>query len=330
MRYLVDKLLAPMPTVIGGRFKTLKTLIMTDLILSMSSGTQFLNRWNCQQVRVGVWSGESGRLALQNAQRRICRARGIKPADCNLDWHFSLPPLYSAKDLVMMAEIIKQKNYGAIFIDPAYLCLLDSSTATRAGNVFVMGAALAPLTEVGQSSGCLVGLCHHFGKWTDSNTSNTPAELGELSQSGMAEWARQWVLLSRRSAYQHDGRHSLYMTAGGSLGQSYQLAVDVDEGDMNDDGLRTEWKVIVKGLSQAQVDDKLEKTAATAAAAEKKILEALAGLEPMTPTDIAHSANIRKDDKFDDLLRALAGRGVIKAAKVLRANKQEYDGYQLA
>ena len=105
-----------------------------------------------------------------------------------------------------MARLIRQKGYKAIFIDPAYLCLLDSNTASKAGNVFVMGAALQPLTEVGQKTGCLVGLVHHFGKWTDSNNCS-PAELGELSQSGLAEWARQWLLLSRRSPYMYDGKH---------------------------------------------------------------------------------------------------------------------------
>ena len=53
MEYLVDRLLAAMPTVIGGRFKTLKTLIMLDLVVSMSSGTRFLNKWKCQKVKVG-------------------------------------------------------------------------------------------------------------------------------------------------------------------------------------------------------------------------------------------------------------------------------------
>ena len=97
-----------------------------------------------------------------------------------------------------MARLIAAEGYKAVFIDPAYLCLLDANTASKAGNVFVMGAALQPLTEVGQATGCLVGLVHHFGKWTDSNNF-TLAELGELSQAGMAEWPRQWLLLSRRA-----------------------------------------------------------------------------------------------------------------------------------
>ena len=259
VEYLVDWLLAAMPTVIGGRFKTLKTLIMVDLMVSMSSGTKFLGKWQCKRVNVGIWSGESGRVALQNGMRRICKGRGIKPSDCDLDWHFSLPPLYSRKDLDIMAGLIRQKDYKAIFIDPAYLCLLDSSTASKAGNVFVMGAALQPLSEVGQKTGCLVGLVHHFGKWTDS-INCSPAELGELSQSGLAEWARQWLLLSRRSPYMYDGKHFLYLTAGGSLGQADQLAVDIDEGDLSDAGLRTKWQVSVKYIVQRKPTTRLPRS----------------------------------------------------------------------
>ena len=232
--YLVDKLLAPMPTVIGGRFKSMKTLVLADLLVSMTSGTKFLGKWQCEQVPVGVWSGESGQLALQNAQRRICKARGIAPSRCELDWHFALPPLYSRKDLDLLARIIHEKRYRAVFIDPAYLCLLDANTATRAGNVFVMGAALALLTAVGQETNCLVGLLHHFGKWTDSQKECTPAELGELSQSGHGGVGPAVAAAVPPRSYLNDGKHLLYLTAGGSLGQAYQLAVDVDEGDMNE------------------------------------------------------------------------------------------------
>ena len=269
IEWLVDKLLAAnSPTVIGGRFKTLKTLIACDLVVSMSSGTKFLGKWKCKRVKVGVWSGESGRLALQNAMRRVCKARGIKPSHCDLDWHFELPPLYSGTDLAFMARLIRKKGYKAIFVDPAYLCLLDSDTASKAGNVFVMGHALAPLAALGQATGCLVGLIHHFGKWTNSNDFE-PAELGELSQAGMAEWPRQWLLLSRRAPYLFDGRHLLYLTAGGSLGQCRQMGIDIDEGQADENGMRTEWKVEVKHVAAAQAADKQAKREERQAKAEE-------------------------------------------------------------
>ena len=328
--YLVDRLLAAMPTVIGGRFKTLKTLIMTDLLVSMSSGTKFLGKWECRQVKVGVWSGESGRPALQNAMRRICASKGIKPRECELEWHFDLPPLYSPKDLDIMAKLIPVRGYKAIFIDPAYLCLLDSNTATRAGNVFVMGAALQPLTAVGQQTGCLLGLVHHFGKWTDSN-SHVPAELGELSQSGLAEWSRQWLLLSRRAAYQHDGKHQLFLTAGGSLGQSYQLAVNVDEGGMDDQGhFRTKWRVNVKQLVQAQTDDKIARKDRKASEIGEKVLAALKDRSPMTKRAIGEETGLRQDKSLDAVLAELTKEGKVVDTKCKAKNGQEYNAYRLA
>jgi hypothetical protein len=335
VEYLVDRLLAAMPTVIGGRFKTLKTLIMLDLLVSMSSGTRFLNKWKCKKVKVGVWSGESGRLAVQNAMRRICKARGIRMSDCELDLHFTLPPLYSRTDLDLMARLIVIEGYKAVFIDPAYLCLLDSQTAARAGNVFVMGAALQPLTEVGQATGCLVGLVHHFGKWTDSNNF-TPAELGELSQAGMAEWPRQWLLLSRRAPYQHDGKHLLYMTAGGSLGQSWQVGIDVDEGDLSDVGLRTKWQVEVKNIVQAQAADKIakiekkqalkEQREATTEEAVVKVLETLPDGE--TARELSRRVG-RNMDTLAAALNNLVKSGQVEKCKI-KKNTASYDAYKLA
>ena len=335
VEYLVDRLLAAMPTVIGGRFKTLKTLIMVDLMVSMSSGTKFLGKWQCKRVNVGIWSGESGRVALQNGMRRICKARGIKPSDCALDWHFSLPPLYSRKDLDVMEGLIRQKDYKAIFVDPAYLCLLDSNTASKAGNVFVMGAALQPLSEVGQKTGCLVGLVHHFGKWTDS-INCSPAELGELSQSGLAEWARQWLLLSRRSPYMYDGKHSLYLTAGGSLGQADQLAVDIDEGDLSDAGLRTKWQVSVKYIVQAQADDKIAKIELKQAQAQETEAERMERVVKFLETkpDGETASEIKEhvgcnDKAWKPILQKLLDSGRIVECQVKR-ERRNYPGFRLA
>jgi hypothetical protein len=139
-----------------------------------------------------------------------------------------------------------------------------------------MGQALRPIAEIGQKTKCLIGLVHHFGKWTASNQDFSPAELGELSQAGMAEWARQWLLLSRRSKYDHDGKHQLYLTAGGSLGQAYQLAIDVDEGPMDSNGyFRTKWEIDVKTMGDAKTDDTADKKRAKVDDMKRRIKDAL-------------------------------------------------------
>jgi hypothetical protein len=256
-------------------------------------------------------------------------------SDCDLDLHFTLPPLYSRTDLDLMARLITAEGYKAVFIDPAYLCLLDSQTAARAGNVFVMGAALQPLTEVGQATGCLVGLVHHFGKWTDSNNF-TPAELGELSQAGMAEWPRQWLLLSRRAPYQHDGKHLLYMTAGGSLGQSWQVGIDVDEGDLSDIGLRTKWQVCVRNIVQAQANDKIakiEKKETLKAQREATTKEAVRKvLETLPQGETARELSRRVGRNMDTLAAALGNllkSGQVEKCKI-KKNTASYDAYRTA
>ena len=59
-------------------------------------------------------------------------------------------------------------------------------------------------------------------------------ELDDMSQSGFAEFARQWILLSRRKDYlDGSGLHELWMRSGGSAGNSSLWRLDVDEGSSN-------------------------------------------------------------------------------------------------
>jgi hypothetical protein len=334
--YIVERLLAVMPTVIGGRLKSLKTLVMLDLAVSLASGTKFLDEWKCQKVPVAVWSGESGRAAIQNALRRIYKGKGIKPSDCLLKLHFTLPPLYSQTDMDILAGLIRRDGRKAVFIDPAYLCLLNQDTAGKAGNIFVMGNALRPLSEVGNDTKCLVGLCHHFGKWTDS-TNFTPAELAELSQAGMAEWAGNWLLLARRAPYLDDGKHLLYLTAGNRCGTALKRAIDVDEGPMDERGhFRTKWDVRVTNLVQAAADDrlaKIEKKQAEAQTVEaerqEKVVEFLTtkpGGE--TAAEIKDCLGIN-DRAWKPLAAKMLAEGVMVECQVAK-RKQSYAGYRLA
>jgi len=49
--------------------------------------------------------------------------------------------------------------------------------------------------------------------------------------AGFGEFARQWVLLSRREAYQAGtGLHHLWMNLGGSAGASSRWALNINEG----------------------------------------------------------------------------------------------------
>jgi hypothetical protein len=65
--------------------------------------------------------------------------------------------------------------------------------------------------------------------------------------AGVAEFARQWLLLGRRSDYEPGtGHHELWMVTGGSAGHSKSLSLDIDEGQVDDDFQGRVWNVNVE------------------------------------------------------------------------------------
>ena len=87
--------------------------------------------------------------------------------------------------------------------------------------------------------------------------------LEELTMSGAAEWARQWILLAAAGAYQGDGRHLLWMRCGGSAGHSSLWGVTIDEGQLDPDTFtgRT-WDVTVAPVADARAEAKADKRTA--------------------------------------------------------------------
>src|SRR5580693_3179040 len=101
-RYLIRGLLAAgQPGGIFGAFKTLKTSVTADLLISLASGTPFLGQFPVAQPgRTLFLSGESGLAALQSIVRRICRARGLSlEAVDNFELSPKLPQFDRAADL---------------------------------------------------------------------------------------------------------------------------------------------------------------------------------------------------------------------------------------
>jgi hypothetical protein len=227
-RYLIPGVLAAaQPGGIFGAFKTLKTSLTADLLISLASGTPFLGHFTVPEPgRALFLSGESGLDALQSIARRICAARGLALETLdNFELCPKLPNLDSPDDLRALGRIVRDKKPACLAIDPAYLAIRGED----ARNLFAMGALLRPLAELCNETGCAILIVHHCKR--TRLTPGDPATLDDIAWSGFAEFSAQWLLLSRRRRFDPDtGHHELWFSAGGRAGHHSLCALDVDEG----------------------------------------------------------------------------------------------------
>ncbi|MCX7428772.1 MAG: AAA family ATPase [Planctomycetia bacterium] len=264
--YLVYGVLAKgQPCVVGGRSKSLKTSIAIDLVLSLGSGTRFLGQFHAECVNCGFWSGESGAATIRETAKRVAEAKGVDLRNASVVWSFELPKLGELDQVAALGELIAERHLDVVVIDPLYLSLLSARTASGASNLFAMGATLAPLSALAQTTGCTPILLHHFRK-NSAVDDDEPAGLAELSQAGIGEWARQWILLQRRSAYQHDGTHELYMRTGGSASHAGLWGVDVAEGVIPS----RYWDVKVQPIANAREESRRAAEQRKAVALQRK------------------------------------------------------------
>jgi replicative DNA helicase len=101
-----------------------------------------------------------------------------------------------------------------LLLDPIYLALLaGQGNYTNAENLFQMGPLFKAIASTCLSANCTPVLVHH----TTKGAAKTRELLGldDLAYSGVAEFARQWWLLSRREHYDPStGLHRLWMSVG--------------------------------------------------------------------------------------------------------------------
>jgi hypothetical protein len=282
---LVEKQIA----VIGGPQKALKTSVAIDLAISLAAARPWLGEFACPATkRVAVLSGESGPWALQSIARRVCAAKGIDLADLgeNLHWLFALPQLAVAEQLEVLRQGLERDKVEVCITDPLYLCLLAGAEGLRAENLYETGPLLSCIARAVLAAGATPILLHHTRK--GAGKEGDPLDLIDLAFSGIAEFARQWILLSRREPYDSDtGQHRLWLAAGGSVGHGGLWAVDVDEGQLAEDFTGRRWTVTVTTAKEARgrsAGDKEQAAArkreATAEADARQVLHALEVTDP--------------------------------------------------
>ena len=340
--FLIKRILVQrQPAICGGRSKTLKTSLMIDLALSLGTGTPFLGEFPAKKAMTWVISGESGEFTIKETALRIAKSKGIECQEIDVHWGFDLPQLSNDDDIEHLEAEIIARGIEVLIVDPAYLCLLAGAAAKniQASNVFDMGPLLLKLTDIVRRTGVTIILCHHARKGTAGPRGDafSPPDLEDLAMAGFAEWARQWILVGRREAFvQGSGIHKLWMNVGGSAGHSGCYPLDIDEGHLSEDFTGRTWDVQV--LDQGEIKDHQKKAAneKKAAAARETELKRVASMraavikvgETGATLSVLRSMANLTDRAAKSAIEVLEARGEVEACKVIRSNKQAYDGWR--
>ncbi|HWB11808.1 MAG TPA: AAA family ATPase [Pirellulales bacterium] len=271
--YLVDGIVPEAQGgIISGRFKTLKTSIALDLFISMASGAPFLDEFRVRSpVPCALMTSEAGAASIIGTCARICAAKGIDYRD-GPNLTTLRAKMTDPRHLDVMERNIERHGWRCVGIDPTYLAF--AALGESVSNVFKMGEALEPITDLIQRTGCSVLLINHNTKGRMNGVGRfDPPDLAEISMSGWAEWMRFWLLLAQADEWDEaTGTHRLWLRSGGSVGHAALHQIQVVEGEHNSEGLRTKWQV--DAFDHREIADDKEKRKANAKAKQREQTEA--------------------------------------------------------
>ncbi len=329
------------PAVLGGPRKSLKTSILVDLAISLAAPRlkiapesaksanngletrgrnivmgrvgsttcqgepwKFLGNFEVpERCRVGLFSGESGPATIQETARRICSSKGTSLENSRVFWGFNLPRLCDRKDLDVIRAIIIKNRLEVVLFDPLYLALVGGEREIDTANLFHVGPLLAELTQVCLEAGATPILAHHARKNRSPDERYEPLELEDLSYSGIQEFARQWLLISRREKYEPGtGSHRLWLSIGGSAGFGGLYGLNIEEGTIDESFKSRFWDVCLikpeearEAIKQAKELRKQAGTAAKTSKDRQRVLEYLTEMSAAdTLTGIADALHMSK------------------------------------
>ena len=215
---------ADQPTIFGAKQKTLKTTLLTDLVVAVATGFPWLNRFKVpRQRKVLFITGEASQRAAIKKVRRAAEARNLNAKDI-ADWihiealHF--PSLTSADHCFRVTNDVAKHEFELVVLDPLYMGLEGVNTA----NLTEVGPAMRQFMQACRPANVVIA--HHVKK--SANYNDAP-NLEDLSQAGIAEFAGNYWLMGRMSEYTGNGLHELAVRYGGRDEQFGLMKIDFDE-----------------------------------------------------------------------------------------------------
>ncbi|MBX3399508.1 MAG: bifunctional DNA primase/polymerase [Gemmataceae bacterium] len=266
--YLIEcALVANEPAILAAPTKSMKTSIGVDACISMAAGLPFLGRFHVPApIKVAIASMESGKNTLQGTMRRVCKSKGITPADLTgqLVWTFNVPRFDQPAAVAEFVLGLEDRGVKAVLLDPAYLCLGEVDEKS----IFDVGRCLRSVAEMMVPKGITPLIVHHANRGL---TTGEKMDLQHIAYSGFDAFARQFWLANRRDKYTHDGNHKLWLSVGGSAGHGGLYAVDIAEGltDRNFGGRY--WDVTVVDAVELRQDAAEDREAKAAAKVREKM-----------------------------------------------------------
>ena len=167
-----------------------------------------------------------------------------------MSWSFDLPKLCRVEHLTALEELIKGQQLEVVIIDPLYLSLLSAETAGSGGQPLRDGCRPGAVVQAGAGDR---GDRHPLAPFQEVGhpRRRQPRRAGGAEPERGSRVARQWILLQRRTPYNSDGIHDLWLRAGGSAGHSSLVAVTVEEGLIDPDtGSGRHWRVVVSNRAR--------------------------------------------------------------------------------
>ena len=319
--FLIENVLVEgQPCIIGGPKKCLKTSIMLDMAVALATGVPFLRRFEVPvPKRVLVMSGESGLVTIRNTIRRIADSIDLDPQEITgLFICDRVPKLDNMSHIAILKKTLEDFHPDVVVFDPAYLML----TTDKPESLFATGSQLSAISLLCQIHGATIIIAHHNSK--SSNVLGRTPDLDDLSWSGFAEFARQWILVSRNKAYDPmTGDQHIKMVVGGSYGHGGQYDIHIQEGVFPD----RRWDVEMMDLNGIVGQAARKPSIAERKGEErrKRILEALTGTdEPLTLNRLRTATGINSQR----IAQALAE--LMKQGAIQESSDHQYATYQLS